>query len=315
MTEITYEKEKDYGYMDRMLLNLKSEYLIDAAIRNLNGKSEYCYEVKNKIPMSEMFKSITLTERDINSLFSAMALILDKLQEHLLKPDGLILSPDRIMYSVEDRIPAFIYCPAAIETYGADSIRLGEFLINKVDVTNESAVKLCYAFYEAVNATKADLRAFLKEHIREHISADFRKGNTIPSSVSARPDTSKEKENTTDSSGKNRINDKNEPQTEEEQYYYKAPVYEDEEDNPLINIPEKGLLKLLIICSALVVIAGSAYTYIFLNPALLKAAGISQKDYIIAGAVLTSIMAMIIISLLQMYVHRHRESEQDQKSL
>ena len=297
MTEITYEKEKDYGYRDHMLLCMKSEYLLDAGIRNLNGKSEYCYDVKNRRPMSLVYENTVMKGKDVSLFFHAMSSAVEKTQEHLLKCEGLVLSPDKIMLGSEDHTPAFIYCPAADPDYRENCIRLGEFLINKVDVTDEQAVKLCYDFYDVANTPALDVADFLKRHICVGIKSE--KSGSLQAEVQKQPQPS-------DGSSIAETN------KEQEQYYYKAPVYEDEEDDPLINIPEKGLLRLLIVCSALIVTAGSAYTYIFLNPGILKAAGISQKDYILAGALLTSIMAMIIITLLQMYVHRRRNNEESQ---
>ncbi len=299
MTEITYEKEKDYGYRDHMLLCMKSEYLLDAGIRNLNGKSEYCYNIKNRRPLSLVYENTVMKGKEVSLFFHAMSGAVEKTQEHLLKCEGLVLSPDKIMLGCEDHTPAFIYCPAADSDYRENCIRLGEFLINKVDVTDEQAVKLCYDFYEVANTQVPDVADFLKRHMCIGIKHD--KNESLQDEV---------QKQLQPGDGSSAVD----ATREQEQYYYKAPVYEDEEDDPLINIPEKGLLRLLIVCSALIVIAGSAYTYIFLNPGLLKAAGISQKDYILAGAFLTSIMAMIIITLLQMYVHRRRNNEESRKS-
>ncbi len=301
MNEIVYEKTEDHGYRDRMLLCLKSEYLLSVSVRNLNQKSEYCYETKDRRPLSAVFENTLMKGADTAALFCAMRSVMEKTGEHLLKPDGLVLFPDRIMLNNTDHTPAFIYCPSADPSFKEGCIRLGEFLINKVDTGDEKAVKLCYAFYETANSPAPDIPGFLKKNLRPDAAPKETAGSQNKKNLPLKADTDRPQ-----AGQKDLPSDADE---EQKQYYYTAPEYEDEEDDPLLNIPEKGLLKLLIICSALIVIAGGAYTYIFLNPGLLKAVGISQQDYILAGALLTSIMAMIIITLLQVYVHKRQKNE------
>ena len=265
-------------YREKMLMECACPHLLSMSLKNLDGNSSYCYDIKARQSLEQIYSTRDMDTQALRELMTVLMQTVDTLGEYLISPDALLLSPEYVMVGPKGRIG--LCCdPSRSDRQGR--IRLGEFVINHTDTKDEAASVLAWGFYEALMDENYDLSLLLSEPDSATDAPDF-----IPPA------------------------EEKDPETSDRSFYYGDPE-DEEEDDP---VTDPDTIKVVALCCLLILAAGGAYVYIFLHPQLLTSMGMKQEDYILAGAVVTAVLSAVMIALIQVFIHKKAagESEKDE---
>ena len=267
------KNEEGISYREKMTLEGAFCNLLPVRCRRFNGESSFCYDVRAMQSLKRVYDKKDMNAEAVRQLLTGLELTIQELAEYLLDPGFLLLDPDCVMLKRSEEQVRFCFYPESEETGGAKE--LGDFLITHVDNEDEEAVRLSYGFYELAREGSFDLGGLLRP---EEIVPDTRDSvfePVIPETMQA-----------------------------EENYYFREKDEEEEE----VDLPKGSVLPPLIVSAVLIVLAGAGYIYVFMHPVILNSLGIRQEDYILAGAILTGVLALVIMLGLQFYNGRKNKT-------
>ena len=265
--------EGDLGYRERMILSASFSHILPVSLRHFNGASGYYYDVRGSRSIMSIYDKNPMKAGDVRSILSALGDAVSELSGYLLGPDLLILDPECVMQSMMDESVRFCCCPAPFEN---ERESLARFMIEHIDNSDEEAVRLAYGYYDIASGGSFDLSGLLGASPAVELKPQ-------PEGIMPETDVL------------SRVVE------EEKESYYFTEIKEEEEEGI---ISDREILKPLVICAALIITAGAAYTFIFMHPHQLERLGIDQEDFIVAGALLTGFLALVIISVLRVFRHR-----------
>ena len=172
------EEEKDYRL--KMLTGNKIEMFASCSGELVNGKELLYYDVTGKIQLSAYLNTYQADESFFVALFISMAEALERLQEFLLDPDGVLLDPEYMFINADSRKVSFVYYPYSEKKFAENCKLLSEKLLGSIKQDDIKAVKLGYGFYKNCvlgKITPVSLRDMARENdLRSSPTANV--GNT-----------------------------------------------------------------------------------------------------------------------------------------
>ncbi len=158
------EMEHASAFFLQMLAENEISGLFPCSLQNFNGEKRLSYAVCGS-NLETMAKRQALTATDIQTLFTALYLILLKLQEYFLPADGLLLSSEMI-YFYEGSF-YFCYDPSVSAVLQEMTTNLAQELLSMIDQEDEFAVTYAYQFYKLVREDSLGLEAILTRIIEK----------------------------------------------------------------------------------------------------------------------------------------------------
>ncbi len=147
--ESDIESIRPCDYRLKMITENKIERLAPCSTQMMNGTELLYYNVSEKMQLSEYLKSYQADEMFFRGLFFSLSAALRGLNEFLLENDGLLLMPEDIFVSVEDKELQFIYYPYNTDSYAEGCRMLSEMLLRHIKQDDIVAVRLGYGFYKS----------------------------------------------------------------------------------------------------------------------------------------------------------------------
>lgn len=158
------EMEQASAFSLQMLAENEIAGLFPCSLQNFNGEKRLSYAVCGS-NLETLAKRQALTAADMQTLFTALYLVLLKLQEYFLPADGLLLSPEMI-YFYEGSF-YFCYDPSAVAALQEKVTNLAQELLSMIDQEDEFAVTYAYQFYKLVREDSLGLEAILTRIIEK----------------------------------------------------------------------------------------------------------------------------------------------------
>lgn len=158
------EMEQASAFFLQMLTENDIRGLFPCSLQNFNGEKRLSYAVCGS-NLETLAKRQALTAADIQTLFTALYLVLLKLQEYFLPADGLLLSPQTI-YFYEGSF-YFCYDPSVAADLQEKITALAQELLSMIDQEDEFAVTYAYQFYKLVREDSLGLEAILTRIIEK----------------------------------------------------------------------------------------------------------------------------------------------------
>ena len=157
----SYKKEKDNDYMIlevpgkpegseyqiRMLLLNSISGLLSCKMRKINGTPEFYYDITGRLPMTRAFERTLIKKEDIEKLLEGMERALDEAGRYLLDMGQFVLKPEYIFRDVEGGNFAFCYLPFYDGSLEEDFRELAEYILKRLDHSQEEAVLWGYDIY------------------------------------------------------------------------------------------------------------------------------------------------------------------------
>ena len=157
----SYRKEKDNDYMIleapgnvegveyqiRMLLLNPIYGLIPCKMRMVDGSRAFYYDITEKQPMTSVFERRLMGKKDIEKLLGGLEKAMDEAGRYLLLIEQFVLKPDYIFQDTETEAFLFCYLPFYDGSLEADFRELAEYILKRLDHSQEEAVLWGYDIY------------------------------------------------------------------------------------------------------------------------------------------------------------------------
>lgn len=187
--DVSYRRDKDHNYMIldapgeltgeeyqvRMLVGNHIPHLLKCNRRMMDGKAVFFYEITGMQPMFRVFEKRQINQEEMVELLQDIKEALENTQRYLLDGNQLLFEPEYLFFHTQTREWNLCYLP----TYDGsmtDSFRnLSEYLLKRLDHSDEQAVMLGYEVYSRASEENYRISEVLqmiyqvgrKNHIQE----------------------------------------------------------------------------------------------------------------------------------------------------
>ena len=139
----------DQGYEGQMLLQNDVPRLLKFHTMELNGKTQFWYDISGMRSFSDIIKSEGITVELLYGLFSAVEDAFRCISKYLISEEKLLLHPDALFFKkTQSRYSAALcFCPFSHEGTCEQLRELTRLLIAEVDHADSGITAFCYELY------------------------------------------------------------------------------------------------------------------------------------------------------------------------
>ena len=152
------QKETAASYELKMLTENQIPCLAEARVKNVNGETRLLYDVSGAVSLLEKEEEGTLSAM-VRAVFFSMARLQDTLSDYLLRPEGLLLSPETIFLLEERGEVLFLYHPEAAENVQQSLEALTSWLIQVLTPKKQEEILLLYGLYKKAREANVTLKS------------------------------------------------------------------------------------------------------------------------------------------------------------
>lgn len=197
--------EAAQSYQMQMISRNKIDGLLPCQLRT-EGETESCwYEISSKQSLQHIFAASEINYEELKNLLTGIYIILQKLEQYLLQNACLLLEPEYIYMDMEQRKIYLVYLPQYEGNSFTAIKHLAEYILSRVNHTDEQAVKLAYHFYQCAredNFSFQHLAAYIEnQNGRNRLPEQERKQSYERKSVDALPERIDREDTITDTAG------------------------------------------------------------------------------------------------------------------
>lgn len=157
---------RGHNYKNKMLSRYSIPGFLSIDIKSINNVELYYYDITNLKTLEETYGTRVFHFKDIKELLEGIFDAIDNGREYFLEQDDFILYPDCLYMRENTDNLKLCYYPGFRESIIGQLSILFEYIMNKADYKEESAILLIYALYKESrenNTTLYRLRDILKE--------------------------------------------------------------------------------------------------------------------------------------------------------
>lgn len=162
---ILYPKDvKEEGYEVHMLMQFHGHSLLPVHMYGRNNQLVFQYDITGMTNLQQMTADRELNADYLKRLFTAVWDCCDEIEEYLLSPDALLLSPQMIYYHPGREQFCFGYLPEQTEEFDHCILHLIDFCLKYADHKDEETVMYIYGLYRRVqegSISREELRDYL----------------------------------------------------------------------------------------------------------------------------------------------------------
>lgn len=149
------EKEPDIAsYQIRMLQTNSIERLLACRMHKMNTHMLYYYNVSSMQSIRTLYDHQKISCQALRILFGQMIEVMEELESYLLDPEGLVLTPDTVYFSMEPLKAEFCYLPGSKLAIREQMRELMEYLLPKMNHEEAETVVLGYGLYKEVSGDR-----------------------------------------------------------------------------------------------------------------------------------------------------------------
>lgn len=314
---LVYKNERGVeDYELRMLTENQIEYLLPLELRSIDGRDDMYYQIGSLQPLSKLYKNREMKLEDVRIILIGLTGAIAAIQEYMLNERHVVLLPEYFFIRRESREVRLLFHPFYEEDIREGIREFADYLIGRIDHTEQQAVMMGYQFYRIVKEDNFIIEDIVNLYQKEQagtIDNEFAQENDFEINKNALKDrfedTSKD---TFDSITRNmsekicqnrytktnRTSIKNKDINEDgfiERDNFKVSDKEAEE----INKNTETSLKKLLICSILALVSGSFLCF---------GIGHYQPDQM-AKVILAMIMLISILGIIKEVIHHIRNQK------
>ena len=157
----SYKRDKEHNYMIleavgtpngseyqiRMLLLNSMKHILPCKMRKIDGVAGFYYDITGKQPISRVFEKKLMGQKDIENLLLGFEKAMDEAKRYLLDVEQFLTGPDYIYLDQETGEAYFCYLPFYDGNLGEDFRKVTEYILKRLDHSEEAAVLLGYDIY------------------------------------------------------------------------------------------------------------------------------------------------------------------------
>lgn len=134
-------------YTTRMLLGNKIPGLLPVMCRKNAGEKQYCYEINSMQSLDRLYEKQEIGYDALYKLLMGCIRILECLEEYLLDGTQIVLSPEYVYFHMETKEPFLVCYPEYHADIRESFMVFMDYLLTRIDHTQEQAVWLAYQVY------------------------------------------------------------------------------------------------------------------------------------------------------------------------
>lgn len=147
------EKEPDIAsYQIRMLQTNSIEGLLACRMQKMNTQMLYYYDISSRQALRTVYEHRQVGYQTIKLLFQQLIEVVEELEEYLLDPEGLLLTPNTVYFTAEPPTVTFCYLPGNRHPIRAQMAELMEYLLSRMNHQESEAVVLGYDLYREISS-------------------------------------------------------------------------------------------------------------------------------------------------------------------
>lgn len=135
------------GFEVNMLLNCKGKWLLPIELYWQDGIASLGYETSGMISLEQSGENKEFDGSCLRLLFSSIWECYEDLEEYLLMPEGMLLSPEKIYYQPGKKTFGFCYYPGYGKPFQEELLKLAEFCMKHTSHQDSDAVLFIYELY------------------------------------------------------------------------------------------------------------------------------------------------------------------------
>ena len=196
--DVSYRRDKDHNYMVldapgnitgeeyqvRMIIGNQIPYILKCNKRMMDGKAVFFYEITGKQPMFRKFEKTLLNFEDITDLLQDIKKALENADRYLLDENQILFEPEYLFFDVQNRKWNLCYLPSYQGNITENFRILSEYILKKLDHSDEQAVRLGYEIYSKASEENYRISEILQmayqspakqeKHVETTVAAEVR---------------------------------------------------------------------------------------------------------------------------------------------
>lgn len=149
------------NYGIKMLLNNCISGLLKVELRVVDNMNMYYYDITSRQPISLIFEKGQIKKEQISKIILGIIRGMEKAREFLLIEDNFVLDPQYLYINLSDFEVDLCYVIGYNHNIRLQLCHLIEYLMNKVDHTDQEAVLVIYALYKCSREENCTIYRFL----------------------------------------------------------------------------------------------------------------------------------------------------------
>lgn len=142
-----FDHAEEESYMTRMLLANQIQGLLPVVCRHSGGEKQYCYEINSLQSLYSLYEKQEIDYEVLHKLLAGCIRCFERLEEYLLDGSQILLQPEYIYLHMDTKEPFFVCYPDYDTDVRKAFQKLIDYLLTKINHTQEQAVWLAYQVY------------------------------------------------------------------------------------------------------------------------------------------------------------------------
>ena len=140
------------GFEEAMLRENSVASLLDFHTMEVNGETQFWYDITGKKSMRDFFEQEGITLETLRMVFEKIGEAYERLSDFLIAEEHVCISPDLVFFPQGTQTGACLcYCPMEHMSYDQQLQSVVEYLLSVVDHRKVEVTRICYEMYEITN--------------------------------------------------------------------------------------------------------------------------------------------------------------------
>lgn len=148
---LVYKNERgEENYELRMLVENQIDHLLPIELRSIDGRDDIYYKVESFQPLNKLYKNREMKLEDVRIILIGLTGAIAAIQEYMLDERHVVLLPEYIFIHTESREVRLLFHPFYEGDIREGVREFADYLIGRIDHTEQRAVMMGYQFYRIV---------------------------------------------------------------------------------------------------------------------------------------------------------------------
>lgn len=162
ITKMEYQKSLNQNYLVyknecgeenyelRMLAENQIDYLLPVELRSIDGRDDIYYKIESFQSLAKLYKNREMKLEDVRMILIGLTGAIAAIQEYMLDERHVVLLPEYIFMHTERGEVRILFHPFYEEDIREGIREFADYLIGRIDHTEQQAVMMGYQFYRIV---------------------------------------------------------------------------------------------------------------------------------------------------------------------
>ncbi len=146
------------GYQQKMVLHNKLSGLLQIEQRQVDSKSQYYYDITEKVTLCEYFKKNLVSVAEMEFVIRSIVNIVQSTSQYLLHQDNFVLSPEFIYIEETEKKLFLLFLEGYQVEVREQLVKIAEYFMEKIDYKDEDAVRLAYGLFKELRENRCSFR-------------------------------------------------------------------------------------------------------------------------------------------------------------